>query len=146
LIWPLTAALGVLLLLVSGVNLGGFSLKKWPFVALGTLNHQSTAARLFHEQDWGGLIAAECQPARRTYLDDRFEIYGKEGILEYCDVLSGGPVWDTVLDRDQIEMVWVRPDRGLAKRLLKEPGWEVLYRDKISILFRHVPMSKLTAR
>ena len=78
LIWPLTAALGVLLLLVGGVNLGGFNREKWPFVALGTLNHQSTAARLFHEQDWGGLIAAECQPARRTYLDDRFEIYGKE--------------------------------------------------------------------
>jgi len=146
LIWPLTAALTVLSLLVSGVSLGGFNLKKWPFVALETLNHQSTAARLFHEQDWGGLIAAECRPARRTYLDDRFEIYGKEGILEYCDVLSGGPVWDTVHDRDKIEMVWVRPDRGLAKRLLKEPGWEVLYRDKISILFRQMPTRQFAAR
>jgi hypothetical protein len=43
-------------------------------------------------------------------------------------------------------MVWVRPDRGLATRLLKEPGWEVLYRDKISILFRQVPANQLTAR
>jgi hypothetical protein len=146
LIWPLTAALCVLLLIVSGVNLGGFSLKKWPLVALKTLDHQSTAARLFHEQDWGGLIAAECQPVRRTYLDDRFEIYGKDGILEYCDVLSGGPVWETVRDRDKIEMVWLRPDRGLAKKLLKEPGWEVLYRDKISILFKQLPANQLTAR
>ena len=90
-----------------------------------TLNHQPTAARLFHEQDWGGLIAAECQPIRRSYLDDRFELFGKEAILEYVDVLSGGPAWDTVRDRDRIEMVWLRPDRGLAKRLLKEPGWSV---------------------
>jgi hypothetical protein len=146
LIWPLTAALTVLLLLVSGVNLGGFNLTRWPLGALETLNHQSTAAQLFHEQDWGGLIAAECQPARRTYLDDRFELYGKEAILEYIDVMTGGPVWDTIHDRDRIEMVWVRPDRGLATRLLKEPGWEVLYRDKISILFRQVPASRLTAR
>jgi hypothetical protein len=48
--------------------------------------------------------------------------------------------------RDKIEMVWLRPERGLAKRLLKDPAWEVLYRDKISILFRQVPAKKLTAR
>ena len=73
---------------------------------------------------------------RRSYLDDRFELFGKEAILEYVDVLAGGPVWDTIRDRDKIEMVWVRPERGLAKRLLKDPGWSVVYRDKVSILFR----------
>jgi hypothetical protein len=145
-IWPAAATLSLLLLIMSGVKLGGFDHKKWPFGALATLNHQPTATRLFHEQDWGGLIAAECQPARRSYLDDRFELFGKEAILEYVDVLSGGPVWDTVRDRDKVEMVWVRPDRGLAKRLLKEPGWEVLYRDKVSVLFRQGTPSWLTAR
>ena len=79
---------------------------------LRTLNHQPTAARLFHEQDWGGLIAAECQPTRRAYLDDRFELFGKEAILEYVDVLTGGPAWDTVRDRDRIELVWLRPTAG----------------------------------
>ena len=39
-------------------------------------------------------------------------------------------------NRDKIAMVWVRPERGLAKRLLKDPGWSVVYRDKVSILFR----------
>ena len=130
---------------MSGVTLGGFDQDKWPVAALATLNHQPTATRLFHEQDWGGLIAAECQPARRSYLDDRFELFGKEAILEYVDVLTGGPVWDTVRDRDRIEMVWLRPDRGLAKRLLKDPGWEVLYRDKVSILFRQGTTGRLTA-
>ena len=28
--------------------------------AMATLNRQPTSARLFHEQDWGGLIEAEC--------------------------------------------------------------------------------------
>ncbi len=114
--------------------------------ALATLNHQPTDSRLFHEQDWGGLIAAECQPVRRTYLDDRFELFGKPAILEYVDVLSGGPVWDTVRDRDRIDMVWLRPDRGLAKRLLKEPEWSVLYQDKVSILFKRATSRQLTSR
>jgi hypothetical protein len=143
---PAAATLVLVLLVMSGVKLGGFDVKKWPLRALATLNQQPAAARVFHEQDWGGLIAAECQPARRTYLDDRFELFGKESILEYVDVLSGGPVWDTVRDRDKIDVVWLRPDRGLAKRLLKEPGWNVLYRDKVSILFKHGMSSQLTAR
>jgi hypothetical protein len=145
-IWPAAATLCLLLLIMSGVRLGGFDLKRWPMAALPTLNGQPTATRLFHEQDWGGLIEAECQPPRRAYVDDRFEIFGKEAILEYVDVLYGGPAWDTVRDRDKIEMVWLRPDRGLAKRLLKEPGWTVLYRDKVSILFKEGTTNQLTAR
>ena len=93
------------------------------------------SARIFHEQDWGGFIEAECQPTRRAYVDDRFEIFGKEAVLEYVDTLTGGPAWDTVRDRDRIELVWLRPDRGLARRLLKDPRWTVLYGDKVSILF-----------
>jgi hypothetical protein len=131
---------------MSGRMPGGFDKTRWPLAALPALNKQPTATRLFHEQDWGGLIAAECQPARPSYLDDRFELFGKEAILEYVDVLSGGPAWDTIRERDKIEMVWVRPERGLAKRLLNEPGWSVIYRDKVSILFGQEPASRLTAR
>ena len=68
-------------------------------------------------------------------MDDRFELFGKEAILEYIEALAGGPAWDTVRDRDQIDLVWVKPDRGLAKRMAEEPDWKELYRDKISVLF-----------
>ena len=123
----------------TGVTIGGFGETRWPLSALASLNQQSPAARLFHEQDWGGLIEAECQPARLSYLDDRFELFGKDAILEYVETLSGGPVWDTVRDRDRIDMVWLRPDRGLAKRMFDEPGWTVLYRDSVSVLFGRKP-------
>ncbi len=145
-IWPAGVTLSLLLVIMSGATLGGYDQTKWPVAAFATLNHQPTATRLFHEQDWGGLIAADCQPTRRSYLDDRFELFGKEAIVEYVDVLTGGPVWDTVRDRDRIEMVWLRPDRGLAKRLLTDPRWEILFRDKVSILFRQGTTSRLTAR
>ena len=134
-IWPATAAVVLLVVVACRVPLGGFDPKKWPISALDTLDQQPTSAHMFHEQDWGGFIEAECRPTRRTYLDDRFEIFGKPTIVEYLDVMTGGPAWETVRDRDRIDLVWLRPDRGLATRLLKEPGWSVLYRDKLSILF-----------
>ena len=118
-IWPAAATLGVLLLIIGGVNLGGFDPEKWPLDCIAPLNHQPTSARLFHEQDWGGLIAAECQPVRRSYLDDRFEIFGKEAILEYVDVLSGGPVWDMVRDRDGSRWSGSGPIEGWRKGCCK---------------------------
>jgi hypothetical protein len=134
-IWPALAACGLLIAVACRIDLGGFDPRRWPITAVATLDRQPTSARIFHEQDWGGLIEAECRPTRRSYLDDRFEIFGKEAILEYLDILNGGPAWDAVRDRDRIDMVWLRPDRGLARRLLKEPGWSVLHRDEVSILF-----------
>jgi hypothetical protein len=128
-------AASLLLLAVAGANFGGFDRARWPFSALDTLNRQPGSARLFHEQDWGGLIAAETQPIRKSYLDDRFELFGKESILEYIKALEGGPGWDTVRNRDQIDLVWVRPDRGLARRMAEEPQWKELYRDSVSVLF-----------
>ena len=127
--------MGVLALTATGVKIGGFGATRWPLAALATLNRQPPHSCLFHEQDWGGLIEAECQPRRLSYMDDRFELYGKDAILEYVQTLAGGPTWDAVRDRECIDLVWVRPDRELAKRLADEPGWTLLFRDSVSVLY-----------
>jgi hypothetical protein len=145
-VWATGMTIATICLIVFRADLGGFDPKKWPIPALASLSAQPVHTRLFHEQDWGGLIAAECEPTRHTYLDDRFELFGKKGILEYVDALTGGPAWDDVRDRDRIELVWLRPDRGLARRLKKEAGWNVLYEDKVSILFKQAPMGRIAAR
>lgn len=139
--WIPAIIASVIVLLLVGVPLGKLDERHWPLAAMSELNRQSSSARLFHEQDWGGLIEAESRPLRRTYLDDRFELYGKPSLLEYLDVLTGGPAWDTVRDRERIDLVWLKPDRGLAKRLRKDPEWTVFHEDKVSILFQHKPQT-----
>jgi hypothetical protein len=134
--WPAVAALAIVAAIAAGVPFGGFNTKEWPLSAVAALDHQPVAARLFHEQDWGGMIESECRPPRPAYLDDRFELFGKETILKYVDALQGGPGWDDLRDRDRIDLVWVRPDRGLARRLADDPSWQVVYRDDVSVLFR----------
>ena len=145
-IWAPALAGGVLLLASTGIRIGGFGETRWPLAALATINRQPPRSRLFHEQDWGGLIEAECQPPRLSYMDDRFELYGKDAILEYVQALSGGPTWDTVRDRDRIDMVWVRPDRGLANRMAVEPGWTELFRDTVSVLYGRQPRNSVVGQ
>jgi hypothetical protein len=134
--WPALTALALGMAVAWGAPIGGFCPSNWPLAAVPVVNRQPVAARLFHEQDWGGLIEEECQPPRRAFLDDRFELFGKEAVLQYVDALQGGPEWDGLRDRERIELVWVRPHRGLAKRLEADPRWQVLHRDKVSVLFR----------
>ena len=138
-LWVPGLVMGLMILVAAGAQLGEFDRQQWPLSALATLNNQPASSRLFHEQDWGGLIEAECRPIRSSYLDDRFLLFGKAAILEYVDVLTGGPAWDTIRDRDRIDLVWVKPDRGLAKRMFEEPDWTVLFRDSVSVLFGRKP-------
>jgi hypothetical protein len=136
-IWPGIVIVSMLVLMAQGFSLGGFSEE------LATLNREPTNARLFHEQDWGGFLEAETLPIRQSYLDDRFELFGRQEIIEYADVLTGGPAWDVMNNRDRIDLVWLKPDRGLARRLLKEPGWTKLYSDKLSIVFKRDDRGKI---
>jgi hypothetical protein len=145
-LWVPGLAAVLVVLVAGGARLGEFDGQRWPFSALATLNQQPTSSILFHEQDWGGLIESECQPMRFSYLDDRFELFGKNAILEYVDALTGGPTWDAIRDRDRIDLVWVKPDRGLAKRMSNDPHWAVLYRDAVSVLFGRKPSLVLATR
>lgn len=134
--WSWAAGAGVVIAVVLGAPLGHLDPDTWPLNAVAVLNRQPHNTRLFHEQDWGGMIEDRCRPARRAFLDDRFELFGKDRILEYVDALHGGPGWDKLRDRERFDLVWVRPDRGLARRLTEDPGWEVIHRDAVSVLFR----------
>ncbi len=133
--WPALVGLLLILAVAGGVRYGGFSPKVWPWKGLAALDREPTRARLFHEQDWGGMIAAECRPRRRAFLDDRFELFGRRAILDYVDALQGGPGWDALRVRERIDLVWVRPDRGLARRLAADPGWRRVHEDELSVLY-----------
>jgi hypothetical protein len=129
------ASLGLIVATCLGWNLGRLDPKRWPVEAMATLRAQPSRSRIFHEQDWGGLIEAEDQPGRKAFIDDRFELFGKQGIVDYLAILEGGPEWDKQRDAQAIDLVWVRPERGLARRLAVDPVWETIHRDPVSVLF-----------
>jgi hypothetical protein len=133
--WPALAGLMLVILVGWGVPLNQPP-TKWPLAAVRVVDREPLSARLFHELSWGGVIESECQPTRRTYLDDRFELFGKQEVLDYLNALEGGPKWDELDDREHFDLVWIQPDRGLATRLEKDSKWQEVHRDAVSVLFR----------
>ncbi len=134
-IWPGVAGSCLALAVVLGTPLGGFDPTYWPLSALPRLNHTPTDDRLFHEQDWGGLIEAEAKPRRLAFIDDRFEIHGKAEVLRYLNAIEGGPDWDLLNDHHAFRLVWLRPGRGLARRLRNDRRWREIHHDPVSVLF-----------
>jgi hypothetical protein len=135
-VWSGVAAALLLFAVAFGLRVGWHDPKNWPLGAIVALDRQAPDLRLFHEQDWGGMIESECRPARKTFLDDRFELFGKSAIVEYVDAMHGGPRWEALRDRERFDLVWIRPDRELAQRLAADPAWAEEFRDPVSVLYR----------
>ena len=110
-LWPGVIAVGLMIAGALGASIGSFDPSHWPLAALPTLNTMPANAPLFHEQDWGGLIEAETNPVRRAFLDDRFELYGRDRLLKYLNAIEGGPDWDELSTEYTPALVWVRPTR-----------------------------------
>jgi hypothetical protein len=133
--WPaVVASIGVLIAVSLGWHPGRFHPERWPLQALPVLKSQSSTSRLFHEQDWGGLIESEADMPR-AFVDDRFELFGRLVIVDYLATLEGGPTWDEQQKLHDFDLVWVRPKRGLARRLAGDPNWREIHRDEVSVLF-----------
>lgn len=134
--WSIGLGLLVVATVLAGRGPGGPNPATWPLSTLPALDAEPADLPLFHEQDWGGLVACETRPRRRSFLDDRFELFGRAAILEYVEALNGGPAWDAVCARHGVELAWLKPDRPLARRLEADPAWRVVRRDAVSVLFR----------
>ena len=123
------------------VPIGAPDPARWPLKAVAVIDEEDVHRRLFHEQDWGGLIASQCRSRRPVFIDDRFELFGAKAVLEYVAAIGGGPEWEAIRDRERIDVVWVKPDRGLARRLRNDPAWTIAHSDAASIVFERVETS-----
>ncbi|MFO0960476.1 MAG: hypothetical protein U0800_24090 [Isosphaeraceae bacterium] len=123
-----------------GVPFGSYDRSRWPMDTLQVLDRQPRDARLFHDLEWGGLIEARSEPRRPAFIDDRFELFGREAVLEYMASLQGGPAWDRLDGKEHFDLAWLRIGTPLADRLARD-GWTELARDGAGILLRRGPAS-----
>ncbi len=96
--------------------------------------HQLTGP-LFNSYDWGGYLIWTLYPRVRVYVDGRPDMYGDHFIDDFVHTWQARPGWRTTLRRQGVRLVLVEPSSGLGRALAGAPGWRVVSRDKVSVLY-----------
>jgi len=96
--------------------------------------HQLTGP-LFNSYDWGGYLIWTLYPRVRVYVDGRPDMYGDHFIDDFVHTWQARPGWQATLRRQGVRLVLVEPSSGLGHALAAAPGWRVVSRDKVSVLY-----------
>lgn len=114
---------------------GQFGSTTFPVQALRELSPPETAGAVFNEMEWGGyLLYAE--PDIPVFIDGHADFFGEELAREYLTARSGGPGWDEVLDRYQVQWTLTRSDAPLNQLLGLTEDWELVLDDGLTAVYR----------
>ena len=76
-------------------------------------------------------------PERPVWIDTRFELYPLQHWERYIAIAEAAPGWQTSLDEDKIELLFLSPARqpNLVTTLQGSPVWQKVYSDDTATIF-----------
>lgn len=83
---------------------------------------------------WGAYLLWAA-PNNPVYIDGR-DVYPDTFVKEYVDIYKGRLDWRRAFDEKRVQIVLIEPDTLLARELGDSPGWEKIYQDDMSVVFR----------
>jgi hypothetical protein len=111
--------------------------ERYPAAALAYVKAHGLPGRTLNAYTWGGYLVWK-DPALKTFVDSRSDIYEYEGVLgDYLDLL-GLKNSLKVLDKYQIRWVLFQPKEPFAYLLAHHPDWKVVYNDNVTEIFERV--------
>ncbi len=108
----------------------------YPVRAVAWMKANAPPGRIFNEYAWGGYLAWEL-PRCRTFIDPRTGVllFPRGFVGEWKRAVETRPGWRETLERGRPDYVLVLSDNYIAAQLTAEPGWELLFRDNVSVLY-----------
>ncbi len=107
----------------------------FPKTAVDWITENQPEGNLFNSYGWGGYLIWRLYPQYPVYIDGRADVYGDKFIYAFIDVYRARPGWEQALDAQAVRLVLVEPDSGLASALRQSSGWEIIYEDKVGVIF-----------
>jgi hypothetical protein len=138
---PVSPVLVLLAALLIAVTAGEFSnrLKPWeplPAGAVAFMQEHRLHGNVLNDLGWGGYLAWHGYPQSRIFIDGRCELVYSDSLLrDYFHFLYGQPDGAGLLDRYPHDFVLVMPDSGAYRLTAANPGWKIVYRDSVAVLF-----------
>ncbi len=108
---------------------------RFPAGTVSYLRTHRLTGPLFNSYDWGGYLIWTLYPRVRVYVDGRPDMYGDHFIDDFVHTWQARTGWQATLRRQGVRLVLVEPSSGLGRALAGAPGWRVVSRDKVSVLY-----------
>jgi hypothetical protein len=133
------AVLGALVLWgARGGDAVGFPPSHFPVMAvaqnLERLAPSAGMPRVLTSDQWGDYLIFRFYPRARVFFDGRSDFYGPGAGADYQELLAAGPKWREAVERYGFETALLPLDWPLGAVLEREPGWDVVYRDRVAVV------------
>ncbi len=104
-----------------------------PVGAVKFIEEKQPPGRLFNSYNWGGYLLWTL-PEYPVFIDGRTDLYDDELVSDWVKAVQAQPGWQEVLDRWEVRLVLLEPDRPIVSKLEIE-GWQLLYKDEQAVLY-----------
>jgi hypothetical protein len=121
-----------------------FDRNRFPEAAATLLSGQRAdhSFRLYSSWQWGGYLIYRLWPTLKVFDDGRTDFYGPAFVEEGLDVWDAGPDWDSILERYRVNAALLPADSALAAVLRERRDWELVYKDRVAVLFERTANGK----
>jgi hypothetical protein len=106
-----------------------------PVQAINYLKQQGITGNTFAAPNVWGAYVFWAAPNNPVYIDGR-DVYPDTFVKEFVDILLGRVDWRPIFDQRGVQIAVIEPDTMLARELGEAPGWERIYQDDMSVVFR----------
>lgn len=139
-VWMGVGMLAVVICAAHGTPNYRFDPNLKPVDAVEFLKREPIPGNMFNDDEFGDYIIYAAWPGYRVFSDGRSDMYGPERMKEYFRVKSFAPGWEKVIDRYNIGWVIEESKSALARYLLRDDGWRLIYADPVAGIFvRNTP-------
>jgi hypothetical protein len=106
-----------------------------PVKAVEYLKQNGITGNTFTAPNVWGAYVLWAAPSNPVYIDGR-DVYPDTFVKEFVDILLGRLDWRGIFDQRGVQIVLIEPGTMLARQLGEAPGWERIYQDDMSVVFR----------
>jgi hypothetical protein len=108
----------------------------YPVGAVDYLERQRFQGNVMTPFEEGAYVSWRLYPRVKVGLDSRYEVAFRPGVAEgIWAFYDGAPGWRTTLGRYPTDVVLVAATQPIAALLPEAPGWTLVYRDDVYLLF-----------
>jgi hypothetical protein len=108
----------------------------YPSSAVNFMKQRRLSGNVLAYFCWGEFLIWHLAPNCRVFLDSRYDmVYPANVTRDYLELYWGLPGADQVLRTYPHDFVLMPIDEKVYDRMIKAPGWRLIYRDRESALF-----------